>query len=126
MPTRNVQLTEEEQAALGQVIVRFTELATDVNLEDPMAGPGAKELDSVSLHEYCLQAFQSEQIATLLNTVSQSLVGIESKDISALNFLHSCKSGTGFQAVISDTKHGAQYLRVQQGREPLEFQLSFY
>jgi monoamine oxidase len=126
MPTRNVQLTEEEQAALGQVIVRFTELATDVNLEDPMAGPGAKELDSVSLHEYCLQAFQSEQIATLLNTVSQSLVGIESKDISALNFLHSCKSGTGFQAVISDTKHGAQYLRVQQGREPLAFHLSFY
>ncbi|KAJ5905243.1 uncharacterized protein N7473_002159 [Penicillium subrubescens] len=108
-----------EQAALGQVIGRFTELATDVNLEDPMAGPVAKELDSDSLHEYCLQEFQSEQIATLLNTVSQSLVGIESKDISALSFLHSCKSGTGFQAVISDTKHGAQYLRVQQGTQTI-------
>lgn len=43
---------------------------------------------------------------------------LPSKDISALSFLNSCKSGTGFQAVISDTKHGAQYLRVQQGREP--------
>jgi monoamine oxidase len=75
-------LTEEEQPALGQVIERFTELATDVNLEDPVAGPGAKELDSVSLHEYCLQEFQSEQIATLLNTVSQSLIGVESKDIT--------------------------------------------
>ncbi|OKO92611.1 hypothetical protein PENSUB_12596 [Penicillium subrubescens] len=84
-----------------------------------MAGPVAKELDSDSLHEYCLQEFQSEQIATLLNTVSQSLVGIESKDISALSFLHSCKSGTGFQAVISDTKHGAQYLRVQQGTQTI-------
>lgn len=111
-------MTEEEQAALGQVIGRFTELAADVNLEDPVAGPGAKELDSVSLQQYCLQEFQSEQIATLLNTVSQSLIGVESKDISALSFLYSCKSGTGFQAVISDTKHGAQYLRVREGREP--------
>lgn len=102
---------------MGQVIERFTELSAAVNLENPMAGPGAKDLDSVSLHEYCLQEFQSEQVATLLNTVSQSLVGIESKDTSALSFLHGCKAGTGFQAVISDTKHGAQYLRVQQGRE---------
>lgn len=112
-----MQLTEEEQAALGQVMEKFAELTTDVNLEDPMAGPGAKELDSVSLHEYCVQAFQSEPITALLNTVSQSLIGIESKDISALSFLHSCKCGTGFEAVISDTKHGAQYLRLQQGME---------
>lgn len=96
---------------------KLEELAADVNLEDPMAGPSAKELDNVSLHEYCLQTFQYEPIANLLNTVSQSLVGIDSKDISALSFLHSCKSGTGFQAVISDTKHGAQYLRLRQGKD---------
>ncbi|KAJ5541108.1 hypothetical protein N7494_006184 [Penicillium frequentans] len=110
-------LTEEEQAALGQVIEKFAELSAHVKLEDPMAGPGARELDSVSLREFCLQELQSEVIATLMNTVSQSLLGIESKDISALSFLHSCKSGTGFQAVISDTKHGGQYLRVRQGKE---------
>ncbi|KAJ5172674.1 hypothetical protein N7492_005267 [Penicillium capsulatum] len=107
----------EEQALLGQVIQKFAELAADVNLEDPMKGPGAKELDSVSLQEYCLQAFHSDPVATLLNTVSQSLIGIESKDISALSFLHSCKSGTGFQAMISDTKDGGQYLRLQQGTQ---------
>lgn len=110
-----MQLTEEEQAALGQVIAKFDELTANVNLEDPITGPGAKELDSVSLHEYCVQTFQSDPITALLNTVSQSLIGIESKDISALSFLHSCKCGTGFPAVISDTKHGAQYLRLQQG-----------
>lgn len=111
-----IQLTEDEQAVLGQVIERFAELAAEVNLEDPMAGPGAKGLDSISLQDYCLLEFQSEQIATLLNTVSQSLIGIESKDISALSFLHSCKSGTGFQAIISDAKDGAQYLRLRQGK----------
>lgn len=109
-------MIEEEQAALGQVIAKFAELSADVNLEDPMAGPRAKELDSVSLQEFCIQEFQSEEIATLLNTVSQSLLGVENKDISALSFLHSCKSGNGFQAVISDAKHGAQYLRVRQGK----------
>lgn len=118
-------MTEEEQAALGQVIAKFTEISAEVNLEDPIVGPGAKQLDSVSLHEYCLREFQSEQITTLLNTVSQSLVGIESKDISALSFLHSCKSATGFQAVISDAKHGAQYLRIREGKPQLAT-FSFY
>lgn len=110
-------MTEEEQAALGQVIAKLAQLSADVNLEDPMAGPGAKELDSVSLQEFGLQEFQSEQIATFLNTVSQSLLGVESKDISALSFLQSCKAGNGFEAMISDTKHGAQYLRVRQGKK---------
>lgn len=110
---------------MGQVIEKFAELADAVNLEDPAAGLGARELDNVSLQEYCLQEFQSEQIATLLNTVSQSLLGIESKHISALSFLHSCKSGTGFQAVISDTKDGAQYLRLRQGRVPEAIYIPF-
>lgn len=102
---------------------KLDELAANVNLEDPMAGPNAKELDNVSLHEYSLQTFQYEPIATLLNTVSQSLVGIDSKNISALSFLHSCKSGTGFQALISDTKHGAQCLRLRQGKDAFIIQM---
>ena len=105
---------------MGQVVEKLDELAANVNLEDPMAGPNAKEL---SLHEYCLQTFQYEPIATLLNTVSQSLVGIDSKNISALSFLHFCKSGTGFQALISDTKHGAQYLRLWQGKDAFSIQI---
>ena len=109
-------MTEEEQTALDQVIAKFAELSDDVNLENPMAGAGAKELDSVSLKEYCLREFQSDEVAALLDTVIQSLIGVESKDISALSFLQSCKSGTGLQDMISDTKHGAQYLRVRQGR----------
>lgn len=39
---------------MGQVMEKLDELAANVNLEDPMAGPNAKELDNVSLHEYCL------------------------------------------------------------------------
>lgn len=119
-------MSEEEQAALGQVIEKFTELSADLELENPMAGSGARELDSVSLQEFCLREFQSEEIATLLDTVSQSLIGIESKDISALSFLLSCKSGTGFQAVISDAKHGGQYLRVRQGKEQKHPGLSYF
>lgn len=95
--------------------MKFSELVEVINLEDPRLSPGAKELDELSLHEYCLHEFQSALIASLLNVISQSLIGIESKDISALGFLHFCKSGTGFEAVISDSKDGAQYLRVRQG-----------
>ncbi|ORX90537.1 FAD/NAD(P)-binding domain-containing protein [Basidiobolus meristosporus CBS 931.73] len=108
---------EDEQAVLSQVFAHFQELISNVNLEDPISSPNAKELDSVTLHEYCVQTFQSKLIADLLDAINQSLIGIEGKDISLLSFLHSCKTGTGLAAMISDGKDGGQYLRVRQGTQ---------
>lgn len=110
-----LQLTEDEQSTLALVTSKINEHTQDIDLENPASGTRAKELDGVSLHEYCHQEFQSELITGLLNVISQSLLGIETKDISALSFLHFCKSGTGFESVISDGKNGAQYLRIRQG-----------
>jgi monoamine oxidase len=103
-------LEEEEQLALGQVFE-----AASICLDDPASGRVAKEMDSLSFHDYCLQTFQSESIADLFNMISQSLIGMESKDISALSFFHFCKSG--LENMISDGKNGGQYLRLREGKE---------
>lgn len=110
-------MREEDKAALAQVLAHFNDLVSDVNLEDPGSGPNAKELDSVSLQEYCIQTFQSELIAGLFDTIIQSLIGVEAKDVSLLAFLISLKAGTGFEAVTSDGKNGGQQLRVRQGKK---------
>ncbi|OOO07998.1 amine oxidase [Aspergillus oryzae] len=112
-------VSEEDKAALAQVLAHFVDLVSDVNLEDPGSGPNAKELDSVSLQEYCIQTFQSELIAGLFDTIIQSLIGVEAKDVSLLAFLISLKAGTGFEAVTSDGKNGGQQLRVRQGNQTI-------
>ncbi|KAJ5668911.1 hypothetical protein N7462_009981 [Penicillium macrosclerotiorum] len=112
-------LKEEEQLVLGQVFETFNKLLANIDLENPAAGTGAEELDRVCLREWCLREFQSEVISSLFNFISQSLLGIESKDISALGFLHFCKTATGLEAVISDSKHGGQYLRIRQGAQAI-------
>ncbi|KAB8271284.1 hypothetical protein BDV30DRAFT_250105 [Aspergillus minisclerotigenes] len=112
-------VSEEDKAALAQVLAHFNDLVSYVNLEDPGSGPNAKELDSVSLQEYCIQTFQSELIASLFDTIIQSLIGVEAKDVSLLAFLISLKAGTGFEAVTSDGKNGGQQLRVRQGNQTI-------
>ncbi|KAJ6087745.1 hypothetical protein N7467_006659 [Penicillium canescens] len=117
-------LEEEEQLALGQVFEACKELNASISLDDPASGRVAKELDSLSFHDYCLQTFQSESIADLFNMISQSLIGIESKDISALSFFHSCKSGTGLENMISDGKNGGQYLRLREGAQSISMNMA--
>ncbi|PIG85750.1 flavin-containing amine oxidase [Aspergillus arachidicola] len=112
-------VSEEDKVALAQVLAHFNELVSNVNLDDPGSGPKAEELDSVSLQEYCIQTFQSELIAGLFDTIIQSLIGVEAKDVSLLAFLISLKAGTGFEAVTSDGKDGGQQLRVRQGNQTI-------
>ncbi|OGM49776.1 flavin-containing amine oxidase [Aspergillus bombycis] len=110
-------VSEEEKAALSQVLAHINELVANVNLEDPASGPNAKELDSVTIQEYCLQTFQSESIAGLFDTIIQSLIGVNGDDVSMLAFLLSLKAGHGFEAVTGDGKDGGQQLRVRQGNQ---------
>lgn len=91
------------------------ELIEKVNLEDPAAVPGARNLDSITVQDYCIKIFQSELFTGFIDIVTQSLVGVENKYISMLGFLHSCKTSTGIDAVMSDGKDGGQYLRAREG-----------
>lgn len=45
------------------------------------------------------------------------MLGQDPSDVSALFFLHYCKSGGGLMQMRSDGKHGGQYLRVKEGTQ---------
>lgn len=96
---------------------KIQELAASINLETLASDPGAKELDKVTVQEYCYQTFKSELVSGFIDSMSQSLMGVESSQLSMLCFVDTCRSGTGIDAMISDGKNGAQYLRVRQGKE---------
>lgn len=48
---------------------------------------------------------------------TRAMLGQEPADLSALFFLHYCRSGGGLLQMRSDRKHGGQYLRVRQGTQ---------
>lgn len=99
-----------------QLLFKIGELAEQNDLDNPSLTPNADALDSVSMHDFVLHTFKSEDAGKLVNELVKSLVGLESGEASALYFLDTIKRGTGFANMISDGKNGGQYLRNRQGR----------
>lgn len=100
---------------VATVLQHLRELIEEIDLENPGRGQVGKELDSMTATEYCSKTFGSDLVIDLVDTVIQSMLGVEGNTISMLSFLHYCKSATGIDAAMSDSKHGAQYMRVREG-----------
>ncbi|KAL4911372.1 hypothetical protein BDW74DRAFT_164885 [Aspergillus multicolor] len=94
-------------------------VSAEVNLDDPAASPGAKLLSTQAFLDFCLEVSQLETAVGFANQVSSSLVGVEGKEVSALSMLHYIKSGHGIDVLMSDHKHGGQYLRARQGMQAI-------
>lgn len=81
-------------------------------------------LDSVTFAEY-LRARKADAIALATATVwTRAMLGQEPEDVSALFFLHYCRSGGGLLQMRSDREHGGQFLRVRQGTQHLALGLA--
>lgn len=90
-------------------------LVSDINLANPTSTSLGKDLDRVTVREYRGKHF-SDVVTGLVESIVQSLLGLEGDEISMLSFVFGCKSGTGIDPLISDGVDGAQYLRVREGR----------
>ncbi|KAE8375165.1 hypothetical protein BDV26DRAFT_268349 [Aspergillus bertholletiae] len=110
-------IPEDDKAATSKAFTKVQQLAKSINLEDPASSPGAKELDQLTLQEYCIRTFESEFVTSLFNRISRSLLGLDSDEISLLSFVYYCKSGTGINALLSSRKNGAQYIRLREGTQ---------
>lgn len=88
------------------------------DLQRPHLGPDAKELDSMTARDFITTKFGSALADTLLTLVTRALLGVESDELSALCLIDYVKSGMGFENIISDYEHGAQYLRNANGSVP--------
>ncbi|EMT72572.1 Putative flavin-containing monoamine oxidase A [Fusarium odoratissimum] len=105
------QLKEVEQ--FMQILSDYAERC---DIDDPSNVPDAKYLDSVTVAEF-IAGFKDPSASPLVNSITRSLLGVESDEPSALFFLDILKRGTGLKNVISDFKDGAQYLRNRQGNQ---------
>lgn len=110
---------------MASVLQTIHGLVDQIDLEDPAAGSIGTELDGMSASEYCSKTFQSDLVVGIVDTVTQSLLGVEAASISMLSFVHYIKIATGVDAALSDGKNGGQYLRVREGNSTLTNLSSF-
>lgn len=110
-----LQFEEKDQFLVASALQHLQDMVDKIDLENPASDKTSKELDSIAPIQYCNKTFQSELITGLIDTVVQSLLGVEGTAISMLAFLSAIKSATGIYAAMSDGKDGAQYLRLREG-----------
>lgn len=108
-------MTPEQAEELGRLFAKLDELVNRSNLEDPSQGPDAEELDSLTALEFIDKAFGSELSQVMAAVLTRALFGVDAHEVSALYLVDYLKSGSGLANIISDLKHGGQYLRNRQG-----------
>ncbi|PKY02738.1 FAD/NAD(P)-binding domain-containing protein [Aspergillus campestris IBT 28561] len=116
-PYGTLPLDEHDQVLVASVLQTIQGLVDQIDLKNPAAGSIGKELDSMTASEYCSKTFQSDLVVGIVDTVTQSLLGVEAASISMLSLVHYIKAATGVDAALSDGKDGGQYLRVREGTQ---------
>lgn len=90
--------------------------SSQMDLDDPKGFPEAKEVDNMTFEEFCVDRTGSQDAVHIADAISSGLLGVDSKEVSALYMLYYFKSGSGIDNLLSDEKDGAQYLRTRQGK----------
>lgn len=87
-----------------------------IDIEKPwIAG---KHYDSMTFEEFAKESGALPKTLEYANLWVRAMLGIDGSEISALYFLHYCRSGGGFVQMRSDDKHGGQHLRSKTGSQP--------
>ncbi|KAJ4213252.1 hypothetical protein NW759_011094 [Fusarium solani] len=112
------KLTPEQQKEFDEVAHKVGEYVGRSNLENPHLGPDAAELDSLTIAQFAEKKFGGTLVARLFFTeLAKGLVGTQPEEISALHLIDYIKSSGGLAIMMSDGKHGGQYLRNRQGQQ---------
>ncbi|KAL3491535.1 hypothetical protein BJX62DRAFT_251362 [Aspergillus germanicus] len=79
--------------------------------------PRDSKLDSLTFEAYLRSRGASPAALATATVWTRAMLGQDPRDISALFFLHYCKSGGGLLRMRSDRKGGGQHLRIRQGTQ---------
>jgi monoamine oxidase len=109
-------MTSEDLEELRKVQSILIDHIDRSDLENFLLGSDAASLDALTLKELISGDVGASRVAhKYANDLAQGLVGAEAHEMSALFFLDYIKSGTGLLNMVSDQKHGGQYLRNRAG-----------
>ncbi|KAL4995598.1 flavin-containing amine oxidase [Aspergillus recurvatus] len=106
-----------DPGVIAELLDTVREESARINLDCPAASPGAERLSRQTFAEFCLGIAESETAVGFADQVSAGLLGVEGNEVSTLYMLHYIKTGCGIDILMSDHKHGGQYLRARQGMQ---------
>lgn len=107
---------KEEQDNFAMFRDLVEERCQTIDIERPWVA--GKHYDSMTFEEFAKQSGCLPKTLEYANLWVRAMLGIDGSEISALYFLHYCKSGGGFKQMRSDDKGGGQYLRSKTGSQP--------
>ena len=107
--------SKEELESFDKFREVVEERCQTIDIEKPWLGEG-KYYDSMTFDEFAKRSGASPKTVEYANLWVRAMVGIDGTEISALYFLHYCKSGGGFKQMRSDGKDGGQHLRSKTGK----------
>jgi monoamine oxidase len=81
--------------------------------------PKRDELDSITFEQFCRDAGAGTQALQTARVWTRGTLGQDPSDISALAYLEVCRGGLGLVNLRYDGKHGAQFLRLQEGTQSI-------
>ena len=91
------------------------ERCQNIDIERPWVA--GKQYDSMTFEEFARLSGCLPKTVEYANLWVRAMLGIDGSEISALYFLHYCKSGGGFKLMRSDDKDGGQHLRCKTGSQ---------
>ncbi|KAK4174450.1 hypothetical protein QBC36DRAFT_39519 [Triangularia setosa] len=117
VPFGRIFVDEEEATAFAALFGALQKAADASDLGDPISGPDAKRLDSLTFSEHCHELLDSPLTPIIATYLARALLGVEGDEVSALFLINYFKSGTGIENLISDGPDGGQYLRADKGMQ---------
>ncbi|PWY65487.1 amine oxidase [Aspergillus eucalypticola CBS 122712] len=102
-----------------KLMIILRDESSRMDLDDPKGFPEAKEVDNMTLDEFCVDRSGSQNAVHMADAISSGLLGVDSVEVSALYMLYYFNSGRGIDNLLSDEKDGAHYLRTRQGTQTI-------
>jgi monoamine oxidase len=98
----------------NSLLVRFEDLARQVDLEHPGSLPGASELDNISVKEWFKQNAYYPQVSEMFARVMETIIFRPVDKVNMLYFLWYAKCGDTFKRLMQ-AKNGAQEQKFVPG-----------
>ncbi|KAL4982394.1 FAD/NAD(P)-binding domain-containing protein [Aspergillus falconensis] len=109
-------LTPEQAKEVESTIAKIMEHVDRWDPENPTWSADTILLDSMTAMEFIDNEFNGSEVAYfLIASMCHAMLGSEPNELSALQLVDYLKSAGGLPSALSDTKGGAQHLRIQQG-----------